>query len=116
MGLVSLEGMEFYAYHGYHAEERKIGNKYSIDVKMELNFDNAALHDQIEGTVDYEQVYLLVASIMEVQVFLLEHLAGKIMEGLKNQFPQTTRVWVEVSKFNPPINGLCHRAVVAISS
>ena len=116
MAFVSLEGMEFYAHHGYHEEERKIGNKYSVDVKLELNIDLAAREDKLEGTVDYEQVYQLISKVMSKEAALLEYLANQIIELLRSNFPQVKKVWVKVSKYNPPIQGLCHRAVVELSS
>ena len=112
MGKVSLEGMEFYARHGYYEEERIIGNKYSVDVTVELDFTDAADTDKLEGTVNYERVYEIVAGVMAVDALLLEHLAGKIIKELKTSFPQIKSSLVKVSKYNPPIKGLCHRAVV----
>lgn len=115
MGIVSLEGMEFYARHGYYAEERKIGNKYSVDVHLELDFSQAADTDHLEGTVNYEKVYELVAEVMSHDARLLEHLAGQMVNALLTHFPQVKKVTVEVSKYNPPIKGLCRRARVQLS-
>lgn len=114
MGLVALEGMEFYARHGYYEEERKIGNKYSVDVQLEVDFHTAAAMDRLEGTVNYEKVYEVVAEVMSIDAMLLEHLAGKIIKNLKEVFPQVSKVQVKVSKYNPPIKGLCHRAMVTL--
>jgi 7,8-dihydroneopterin aldolase/epimerase/oxygenase len=112
VGKVSLEGMEFYARHGYYEEERIIGNKYSVDVTIELDFLDASNNDKLEGTVNYEKVYEIVSGVMAVDARLLEHLAGKIILDLKLAFPQITKSIVKVSKYNPPIKGLCHRATV----
>ncbi|WP_258105185.1 dihydroneopterin aldolase [Marinoscillum sp. MHG1-6] len=112
MGKVSLEGMEFYARHGYYEEERIIGNKYSVDVTIEVDFSEAAETDHLEGTVNYEKVYEIVAGVMAVDALLLEHLAGKIIKDLKAHFPRIKSTTVKVSKYNPPIKGLCQRAVV----
>ncbi|MFT6866800.1 MAG: dihydroneopterin aldolase [Cyclobacteriaceae bacterium] len=114
MGKVSLEGMEFYARHGYYEEERIIGNKYSVDVTVELDFSNAADSDKLQGTVNYEKIYEIVSGVMAIDAMLLEHLAGKIIQQLKTAFPQIKKSWVKVSKYNPPIKGLCHRAVVEL--
>ncbi|MFH6984803.1 dihydroneopterin aldolase [Marinoscillum sp. 108] len=114
MGLVSLEGMEFYARHGYYEEERKIGNKYSVDVQLEVDFAEAASEDKLEGTVNYEKVYEVVAEVMSIDAMLLEHLAGKMIRKLKEAFPKVSKVQVKVSKYNPPIKGLCHRAMVTL--
>ena len=115
MGRVLLEGMEFYARHGYYEEERKIGNKYSVDVTLELDLNNAAESDHLDDTVNYEKVYELVSEVMSVDAMLLEHLAGKMITALKS-LPRVEKVMVRVSKYNPPIKGLCHRATVELSS
>lgn len=112
MGKVSLEGMEFYARHGYYEEERKIGNKYRVDVTLELDFRGAAEEDKLEGTVNYEKVYELVKEVMAINALLLEHLAGKMVKSIKNHFPQVSKVLVKISKYNPPIKGLCEKATV----
>ena len=116
MAFVSLEGMEFYAHHGYYEEERKIGRKYSVDVRIELDLVLAAREDKLEGTVDYEKVYELVSKVMSKEAALLEFLANQIIKTLKIKFPEVKKIWVKVGKYNPPIQGLCHRAVVELSS
>lgn len=114
MGKVSLEGMEFYARHGYYEEERIIGNKYSVDVVLDVDFTEAALDDKLEGTVNYENVYEIVREVMSIDANLLEHLAGKMIKALKQNFPRVNRVEVKISKYNPPIKGLCERATVTL--
>jgi dihydroneopterin aldolase len=116
MGVISLEGMEFYARHGYYEEERIIGNKYSVDVHIEADFSEAADSDQISGTINYEKIYETVAGVMNIDALLLEHLAGKMIKEMKSHFPDAKKVTVKVSKYNPPIKGLCHRASVELSS
>lgn len=114
MGKVSLEGMEFYARHGYYEEERVIGNKYSVDVTLEVDFSEAASEDKLEGTVNYEQVYEIVRDVMSIDANLLEHLAGKMIKSLKDAFQSVQKVQVKISKYNPPIKGLCHKATVEL--
>ena len=114
IGEVALEGMEFYARHGYYEEERKIGNKYTVDIFMSLEMTTAVQEDKLEGTVNYEKVYEIVAEIMNVDASLLEHLAGKIIKNLRKNFTSIESVNVRVSKHNPPIKGLCHKATVTL--
>jgi dihydroneopterin aldolase len=33
-GKITLEGMEFFAHHGYYQEEQKIGNKFAVDIMI----------------------------------------------------------------------------------
>lgn len=114
MGKIALEGMEFYARHGYYEEERVVGNKYSVDVIIETDFSDAANDDKLEGTVDYEKVYEIVHEVMKVDANLLEHLAGKMVKAIKSHFSTIETVEVKVCKYNPPIKGLCRRAVVSL--
>ena len=114
MGQVSLEGMEFYARHGYYEEERIIGNKYSVDVTIDVDFSEAASEDKLEGTVNYEKVYEIVSEVMSKEADLLEHLAGNMIKSIKNHFPSVKKVLVKVSKHNPPIKGLCKKATVSL--
>jgi 7,8-dihydroneopterin aldolase/epimerase/oxygenase len=115
MGIISLEGLEFFAYHGYYDEEQKIGNKYSIDIAITADLSRAAQEDKLKLTVNYEIVYKIIADVMKEKHRLLEHIAYKIIEAIKVQFPYIEAVTVGVSKFNPPIGGVCERSKVTIS-
>lgn len=114
IGEVALEGMEFYARHGYYPEERKIGNKYTVDLYMTLDMTAAVQNDKLEGTVNYEKVYELVADVMNTDSHLLEHLTGKLVSGILEKFPIVKSATARVSKHNPPIKGLCKVASVKI--
>ena len=37
MSIISIEGMEFFAYHGCFTEEQIIGTKFRIDLFLEVN-------------------------------------------------------------------------------
>ncbi len=115
MGLIALEGMEFFSYHGYYDEEQKIGNKYAIDVSIETDLQKAAQTDKIRETINYEEIYRIVASVMHQRHRLLEHVAYKIINEVRVKFLDVHHVKVVVSKFNPPIGGVCAKARVEIS-
>lgn len=115
MGKVALEGLEFFAYHGYYDEEQKIGNKYSVDVEVETDLMKAASKDTLANTVNYEDLYRMIAKVMAKPTRLLEAVNFRVMKEVFAHFPSATRVEVSVSKFNPPIGGVCHRARVTMS-
>lgn len=114
MGVISLEGMEFFAYHGYYDEEQKIGNKYSIDLSIETDLSNAAESDRLKDTINYEDLYNLVLHVMQKKHRLLEHVAHDIIEQVKSTYSTVKAVTAAVSKYNPPIGGICERARVVI--
>ncbi|MGR3810250.1 dihydroneopterin aldolase [Jiulongibacter sp. NS-SX5] len=115
MGQISLEGMEFFAYHGYYDEEQKIGNKYSIDLHIETDLSSAAESDRLKDTINYENLYELVREVMLTKHRLLEHVAYEVIEKVKATYPSVLKISVGVSKFNPPIGGICERAKVVIT-
>ena len=114
-GTVALEGMEFFAYHGFYKEEQRIGNKYSVDLQIEADFSKAADEDDLSSTINYEAVYNLVKHEMLNPNKLLESIGQKIINAVMRAFPEVTRVEVSVSKFNPPIGGVCSRAKVTLN-
>lgn len=114
MGTVSLEGIEFFAYHGTSDEEQKIGNKFSIDVAISTDFLEAARHDRLRDTVNYEVVYRVVSEAMQKPSRLLEHIAYKIIEGIRLTYPGVELIEVSVSKFNPPVGGVCARSRITM--
>jgi dihydroneopterin aldolase len=112
MGTVSLEGMEFYGWHGFYEEERKLGNRYSVDITVEAALQAAATDDDIYGTVNYEVLYRIVREEMEKPSKLLEHVAGRILDRTCYELPSIQSVEVSISKFNPPVGGICERSRV----
>ena len=114
VGKIQLEKLEFYAKHGCHKEERTVGNRYSIDLSLEMDLSQAIVDDKLSSTVDYEEIYKVVKKVMSEEANLLEYLAGKIIKELKTHFIQIRNIEVKISKHNPPINGICKRATVLI--
>lgn len=110
-GIISLEGLEFFAYHGVSEAERQTGNKYIVDVKVISNFDLAAQTDTIKHTIDYALLYNLVKKEMEQPTKLLETIAKRICDKVQTQFG-VQKVEVTLSKLNPPIGGICTKAKV----
>ena len=114
MGTIALEGLEFFSYHGFYAEEQKIGNRYSVDVTIAVDFERAAVDDRLSETVNYEKVYQTVAEVMGERPKLLEHIAHRIIRSLRERYPRIESIEVGVSKFNPPVGGVAARARVTM--
>lgn len=113
MGFISLEGLDFFAYHGVYKEEQKIGNKYRVDITIETDFTEAAIGDTITSTVHYGEVYNIIETVMKQRSKLLENLAYRIVEATHEKYPDMlTSVEVSVAKFNPPVGGVCKWAKV----
>ncbi|MCG8307463.1 MAG: dihydroneopterin aldolase [Cytophagales bacterium] len=116
MGKITLEGLEFFAFHGYYDEEQRIGNKYGVDITIESSLDKAGADDRLSETIDYEDLYKIIREEMGKPSRLLENIGGRIMDAVFTNFPLITFIEISISKFNPPIGGICKRAVVTLSS
>ena len=53
-GRISLEGLEFHAFHGVYPHERESGNWFEVDVSVETNILEGAIRDDLDKTVNYE--------------------------------------------------------------
>ncbi len=114
MGQIALEGMEFFAYHGHFDEEQKIGNKYSIDVTIDTDLSTPANSDSLKDTIDYGKIYQMVHIVMQKKHRLLEHVGHEIIDAIKANFNKIERIEVVVSKYNPPIGGVCNKAKIKL--
>ncbi len=115
MGTIALEGLKFHGFHGVHEAERTNGNSFEIDLELDVDFQKAAINDDINLTVDYEEVYLIVQKELEGSSYLLEHLADKILNAIYRRYDGVEKVTVKVSKLNPPLGGTCERASVTVT-
>ena len=114
MGLIAVEGLQFYAHHGYHREEQVLGGKYMVDIYFTVDIEEAAATDQLQKTIDYEQVYRITKAEMEVHSKLIEHVCKRIIDAIKKAFPHINHLKVRVSKHNPPLKGNVERVYVEL--
>lgn len=114
-GKVVLEGLEFHAYHGIYPAERSSGNKFEVDISVDTIFDESAFQDDLSGTINYEDIYAIVKEEMEKPSKLLESVAHAIAEQILDSFTAAMKVETTISKFNPPIGGVCRKAKVSVN-
>ncbi|OQP04411.1 dihydroneopterin aldolase [Geobacillus sp. 46C-IIa] len=110
---IYVREMEFYGYHGVLPEEHVLGQRFVIDVTLELDLRPAGRSDCLEHTVNYADVYERCRAIVEERTFaLIEAVAEAIADELLTAFPAVQRCAVRVTKPNPPIRG--HYGHVAV--
>lgn len=105
MGLILIENMEFYSFHGHFKEEQIVGNKFLVNLTIKTNMDNPAKSDNLKDAVNYQRVYEIVKMQMEFKSHLLEHIAGRILDALYEEMEGIENVVIKVSKLNPPMGG-----------
>jgi dihydroneopterin aldolase len=105
MGLIQIENMEFYAFHGHYREEQIVGNKFLVDLSIDSDMTLPAATDNLKDAINYQRVYKLVKEEMEKKSRLLENIAKRILDVIYDNYPGVSEVRVKVSKMNPPMGG-----------
>ncbi|HEY3371333.1 MAG TPA: dihydroneopterin aldolase [Prolixibacteraceae bacterium] len=114
--MIEIEGMEFYAFHGHFEVEKIAGNRFLVNLAIEADCSKAAQSDRLEDTLDYQRAYLAVKEEMAIPSDLLEHVAQRIVNRIKREFPQAGKVKVKVSKMNPPMGGQIEKVSLTLES
>jgi dihydroneopterin aldolase len=95
--IVELAGLELYGYHGVKPEERRDGQRFLFDVRLEVG--DAGLSDRIGDAVDYRDVAAAVQEVSDGTPFhLLEALAAAVADALLTRFPNVQVASVRVRK------------------
>ena len=115
MGIIRIEQMEFYSYHGHYEEERIVGNRFLVDLSMQTDCKKASEMDQLKDALDYQKAYEVVKEEMKEKSYLLEHIAGRILDALFAHFPELDKADIKVSKMNPPMGGKINAVSVTLS-
>ena len=105
MGIIEIEGMKFYAFHGHFESEQVVGNKFAVNLKIETDCEKAAVSDNLNDALNYQTAYKIVKKEMEISSHLLENVAKRILDSLYNQFSSIIKAEIKISKINPPMGG-----------
>lgn len=105
MSTISIEGMEFFAYHGCFKEEQVIGTKFRIDIFIKSDTAKAEISDNLSDTVNYQSVYKVINEEMKTRSKLLENVGRRILNRIRKEFPSIEYLRIKIRKLNPPLGG-----------
>ena len=103
MGLIKVEGIKLYAYHGHLPEEAILGGHFLINVYVNTDTTLVEKSDELEDTVDYVKIVDVVKEQMLIRSNMIEHPATRIADNIL-LLKHVIDVKVEVEKLNVPIN------------
>ena len=101
---VSLEGVRFYAYHGFYPEEQVLGTEFIVDIDTEMEVYIAG-GDDISSTVNYERLFQIVSDEMRNPKKLIETVAHGILQQIRHEFLAVKNIRVVIRKMHPPLKG-----------
>ena len=103
---ILLQNLVFYGYHGVRPEEQTLGQRFNIDLTLELDLGLAGRTDDLMASIDYSEAYSLVRAIVEGQRrSTIEAVAESCAAALLERFTALEQVKVRVSKPAAPIAG-----------
>ena len=100
---IYLRNVRFHAFHGVLPQEGIVGNAYLVNLVLDYDFSSAMQTDELQGTLNYAEVYQKVREEMAVPSKLLEHVVGRIAHRLFSDFPEIQKLQLSITKVNPPM-------------
>lgn len=100
---IYLRNVRFHAFHGVLPQEGIVGNDYLVNLVLDYDFSSAMQTDDLQGTLNYAEVYQKIREEMAVPSKLLEHVAGRIAHRLFSDSPEIQRLQLSITKVNPPM-------------
>jgi dihydroneopterin aldolase len=99
---IEVSGLSLYTHLGVTQEERKVGQRTVLDLRLDVGESDATLTDRVEDTVDYAEVCQTVALVAQQTFRTLERLCAAVADRLLSEYPLES-VWVKAAKPEPPI-------------
>ncbi|HEY9534054.1 MAG TPA: dihydroneopterin aldolase [Mucilaginibacter sp.] len=99
--IVALSGVEFFAYHGFYPEEQKLGSHFVVDIEVEFTPAGDMADDDLDNTVNYEQLYEIACEEMKLTKKLIETVAQGIIAKIVQQYSFVDAVRLTINKLNP---------------
>ena len=116
MDCIELKNMMFHARHGVLEQEKKVGNTFAVSLKLYVDLSIAGQSDRLEDTLNYAEVFEIVKKEMAVPSNLLEHVASRIIQAIRQAFPQIVKIQIRLAKLRPPVFGEMEEASVIIEN
>lgn len=109
-GKIDIKQIRSFAYHGVYELEKKKGAWFETDVALITSWKSTP--QNLEDTLNYEQVVEIVQSRMQTPCILVETVCAGILEDLIAAFSaQCAEIRVTVHKPQVPINWVSEVAV-----
>jgi 7,8-dihydroneopterin aldolase/epimerase/oxygenase len=103
-GMIQIAGLILFAKHGVQEEEAKLGQRFILDIKLEVEITDAVKKDRLDSTVDYGEVVAVVeAAFRAKRFYLIEAAAAHVASTLLAHFSLVKFARVTVRKPSAPV-------------
>jgi len=103
---IEIRGIECFGFHGVYPEEQKLGQRFVLDISLDLDLRPAAQNDDLTLGVDYGLVIRRSREIVEGEPCqLIETVAERVAAGVLDSFAPVRGIQVFLHKPNAPVRG-----------
>ena len=102
---IIFDNLKIYAYHGVLPEETIIGTYFLLNAEIHADVWKATETDALNDTINYAEINTIIHEEMKIPSQLMEHVCGRIMNKIKDTFPQTSFISIKMTKTSPPMEG-----------
>ena len=112
---ISIKNLKVFAYHGVLPEEKRKGQYFYLDIELMGDYFLVCMTDNVEDTVNYDEVCNCAYRAMTAQSFdLIERAAHVVCETILKEFDKVTEVEVTLKKPHAPVKCDIEYAAVTI--
>jgi len=111
---IALQGIRFFAYHGFYPEEQVLGCEYIVDIETELEVYGSG-NDDIQHTVNYERLFSIAKIEMAVPRKLIETVAHGMLERIRHEFLAVQKIRLAIKKMHPPLAGQVENSLIELT-
>jgi len=101
---IAINNARFYSPIGYYLEEQVTGNEFYVNMEVSYRY-NTASRDDLTNTLNYEQLYAVIAQVMRSKRALIESAVEEMMDRVLQKFDFLERVEISIVKIDPLFGG-----------
>lgn len=104
MDQIIIRNLKVFAHHGVLAEEKKNGQDFFVNAILEMDLRKAALDDNLNESVNYDEASHLIVNSMQEETFdTIEAAAETTARHLLLEYPVLKNVTIQIGKPHAPI-------------
>jgi dihydroneopterin aldolase len=112
---IIIKNLKIYAHHGVLPEEKQQGQIFYLDITLFADLSEPCYSDDVEDTVNYDEVCNCANRIMTQNNYdLIERAAQAVCDGILGEFPRVEQIELTLKKPDAPVKCDIEYAAVKI--
>lgn len=112
--IIEISGLRLWGRHGVMEQERRVGNEFVFDLKLDYPFEMGAVRDDLDGTLNYAVAIEVIKKVNSEPSALIENVAWRLKESLMLSFPAISGGMIRVAKIKPPVRATAIDSVAVV--